>query len=116
MLLNHPGRAFHRHPAADAFRTGRPNHRRQPARRPGVQVRDSNGTGGSDISLNVGVRGLIFASFSALPILMDGVRWRSRLYASRSCRWPHLSIGNLQSVDVVRGGGAVRTGRRTSAA
>jgi len=40
---------------------------------PGVQVRDSNGTGGSDISLNVGVRGLTSRLSPRSTILMDGV-------------------------------------------
>ncbi|WP_029310202.1 TonB-dependent receptor plug domain-containing protein, partial [Cupriavidus metallidurans] len=40
---------------------------------PGVQVRDNNGTGGSDISLNVGVRGLTSRLSPRSTILMDGV-------------------------------------------
>ena len=35
---------------------------------PGVQVQDSNGTGGSDVSLNVGVRGLTSVSYTHLTL------------------------------------------------
>ena len=40
---------------------------------PGVQVQDSNGTGGSDISLNVGVRGLTSRLSPRSTVLIDGI-------------------------------------------
>lgn len=40
---------------------------------PGVQVQESNGTGGSDISLNVGVRGLTSRLSPRSTVLIDGV-------------------------------------------
>lgn len=40
---------------------------------PGVQVQDANGTGGSDISLNVGVRGLTSRLSPRSTVLIDGV-------------------------------------------
>ena len=40
---------------------------------PGVQVQDSNGTGGSDIALNVGVRGLTSRLSPRSTVLIDGV-------------------------------------------
>lgn len=77
---------------------------------PGVQVRDSNGTGGSDISLNVGVRGLTSRLSPRSTILMDGVPLAVAPYGQPQLSMAPLSIGSLQSVDVVRGGGAVRYG------
>ena len=38
-----------------------------------VQVQDSNGTGGSDVSLNIGVRGLTARLSPRSYVLMDGV-------------------------------------------
>lgn len=40
---------------------------------PGVQVQDSNGTGGSDLSLNVGVRGLTSRLSPRSTVLIDGI-------------------------------------------
>lgn len=40
---------------------------------PGVQVQENNGTGGSDISLNVGVRGLTSRLSPRSTVLIDGV-------------------------------------------
>jgi len=40
---------------------------------PGVQVQEANGTGGSDISLNVGVRGLTSRLSPRSTVLIDGV-------------------------------------------
>ena len=40
---------------------------------PGVQVQESNGTGGSDISLNVGVRGLTSRLSPRSTVLIDGI-------------------------------------------
>lgn len=77
---------------------------------PGVQVRDSNGTGGSDISLNVGVRGLTSRLSPRSTILMDGVPLAVAPYGQPQLSMAPLGIGNIQSVDVVRGGGAVRYG------
>lgn len=77
---------------------------------PGVQVRDSNGTGGSDISLNVGVRGLTSRLSPRSTILMDGVPLAVAPYGQPQLSMAPLGMGNIQSVDVVRGGGAVRYG------
>jgi len=40
---------------------------------PGVQVQDSSGTGGSEISLNMGVRGLSSRLSPRSTVLIDGV-------------------------------------------
>jgi len=77
---------------------------------PGVQVQDSNGTGGSDISLNVGVRGLTSRLSPRSTILMDGVPLAYAPYGQPQLSLAPLSLGNLEAVDVVRGAGSVRYG------
>lgn len=77
---------------------------------PGVQVQDSNGTGGSDVSLNVGVRGLTARLSPRSTILMDGVPMAYAPYGQPQLSLAPLSLGNLESVDVVRGAGSVRYG------
>ncbi len=63
---------------------------------PGVQVRESNGTGGSDISLNVGVRGLTSRLSPRSTILMDGIPLAVAPYgrypASSSTLWTATAI------------------------
>jgi outer membrane cobalamin receptor len=76
---------------------------------PGVQVQDNNGTGGSDISLNVGVRGLT----SRLSPFDDPDGWRALAvapYGQPQLSMAPTSLGNLAAVDVVRGAGSVRYG------
>ena len=77
---------------------------------PGVQVQDSNGTGGSDISLNVGVRGLTSRLSPRSTILMDGIPLAVAPYGQPQLSMAPLALGNLQDVDVVRGAGSVRYG------
>lgn len=77
---------------------------------PGVQVQDSNGTGGSDVSLNVGIRGLTARLSPRSTILMDGVPMAYAPYGQPQLSLAPVSLGNLESVDVVRGAGSVRYG------
>jgi Fe(3+) dicitrate transport protein len=77
---------------------------------PGVQVQESNGTGGSDISLNVGVRGLTSRLSPRSTILLDGVPMAYAPYGQPQLSLAPLSLGNLEAVDVVRGAGSVRYG------
>jgi len=77
---------------------------------PGVQVQESNGTGGSDISLNLGVRGLTSRLSPRSTILMDGIPLSVAPYGQPQLSLAPLSMGNIQSVDVIRGGTAVRYG------
>ncbi|MBS0857600.1 MULTISPECIES: TonB-dependent receptor family protein [Tatumella] len=77
---------------------------------PGVQIRGSNGTGGSDISLNVGVRGLPARLSPRSTILMDGIPLATAPYGQPQLSMAPLSMGNIESVDVIRGGGTVRYG------
>lgn len=57
---------------------------------PGVQVQESNGTGGSDISLNVGVRGLTSRLSPRSTVLIDGVPAAFALYGQ-----PQLSMAPI---------------------
>lgn len=77
---------------------------------PGVQVQDSNGTGGSDLSLNVGVRGLTSRLSPRSTVLIDGVPAAFAPYGQPQLSMAPISSGNLDSIDVVRGAGSVRYG------
>lgn len=77
---------------------------------PGVQVQDSNGTGGSDVSLNLGVRGLTSRLSPRSTVLMDGVPLSFAPYGQPQLSMAPVSMGNIESVDVVRGAGTVRFG------
>lgn len=77
---------------------------------PGVQVQDSNGTGGSDISLNLSVRGLTARLSPRSYILQDGVPISYAPYGQPQLSLAPVALGNLESVDVVRGAGSVRYG------
>ena len=77
---------------------------------PGVQVQESNGTGGSDISLNVGVRGLTSRLSPRSTVLIDGVPAAFAPYGQPQLSMAPISSGNLDSIDVVRGAGSVRYG------
>jgi Fe(3+) dicitrate transport protein len=76
---------------------------------PGVQVQDSNGTGGSDLSLNVAC-----AATSRLSprstVLIDGIPAAFAPYGQPQLSMAPISSGNLDSIDVVRGAGSVRYG------
>jgi len=108
-VLEHPGaRTIVDHETM--VETGANNVRDVLKRIPGVQVRDNNGTGGSDISLNVGVRGLTARLSPRSTILMDGVPVAVAPYGQPQLSMAPLSLGNLDAVDVVRGAGSVRYG------
>ncbi|WP_228723631.1 TonB-dependent siderophore receptor [Pseudomonas tohonis] len=77
---------------------------------PGVQVQESNGTGGSDISLNFGVRGLTSRLSPRSTVLIDGVPAAFAPYGQPQLSMAPISLGNLDSIDVVRGAGSVRYG------
>jgi Fe(3+) dicitrate transport protein len=77
---------------------------------PGVQVQENNGTGGSDISLNVGVRGLTSRLSPRSTVLIDGVPAAFAPYGQPQLSMAPIAVGNLDSIDVVRGAGSVRYG------
>ena len=77
---------------------------------PGVQVQDSNGTGGSDVGLNLGVRGLSARLSPRSYVLMDGIPVSYAPYGQPQLSLAPVTLGNLTSVDVIRGAGSVRHG------
>jgi Fe(3+) dicitrate transport protein len=77
---------------------------------PGVQVQDSNGTGGSDVSLNLGVRGLTSRLSPRSTVLMDGIPLSYAPYGQPQLSLFPLALGNVETIDVVRGAGSVRYG------
>jgi Fe(3+) dicitrate transport protein len=77
---------------------------------PGVQVQDSNGTGGSDVSLNLGVRGLASRLSPRSTVLVDGIPLSYAPYGQPQLSLFPLTLGNVDTIDVVRGAGSVRYG------
>lgn len=109
VVQNHPGaRTVIRREAM--VEEGAMNVREVLKKVPGVQVQDSNGTGGSDISLNVGVRGLTSRLSPRSTVLIDGVPAAFAPYGQPQLSMAPISSGNLDSIDVVRGAGSVRYG------
>lgn len=108
-VLEHPGARtiVDRETFAEA---GANNVREVLRRIPGVQVQENHGTGGSDVSLNVGVRGLASRLSPRSTILMDGIPLAVAPYGQPQLSMAPLSLGNLETIDVVRGAGSVRYG------
>jgi Fe(3+) dicitrate transport protein len=77
---------------------------------PGVQVQESSGTGGSDVSLNLGVRGLTSRLSPRSTVLMDGIPLSYAPYGQPQLSLFPLTLGNVEAIDVVRGAGSVRYG------
>ncbi|GAB3051331.1 TonB-dependent receptor family protein [Stenotrophomonas tumulicola] len=77
---------------------------------PGVQVTDNSGTAGSSVSLNIGVRGLTGRYSPRSTVLLDGVPLAVAPYGQPQLSFAPVSLANIESIDVVRGGGAVRYG------
>ena len=77
---------------------------------PDVQVQENNGTGGSDVSLNIGVRGLASRLSPRSTVLLDGVPLSFAPYGQPQLSLAPVSLDNIESVDVVRGAGSVRFG------
>lgn len=77
---------------------------------PGVQASENSGTAGSAIALNIGVRGLTGRYSPRSTVLLDGVPLAVAPYGQPQLSFAPLSLANIESVDVVRGGGAVRYG------
>ncbi len=77
---------------------------------PGVQASENSGTAGSAISLNIGVRGLTGRYSPRSTVLLDGVPLAVAPYGQPHLSFAPISLANIESVDVVRGGGAVRYG------
>lgn len=77
---------------------------------PGLQITDNSSSGGSAISLNVGVRGLDGRYSPRSTILLDGIPLSVAPYGQPQLSFAPVSLANIESIDVVRGGGAVRYG------
>jgi len=77
---------------------------------PGLQVTDNASTSGSAISLNIGVRGLDGRYSPRSTVLLDGVPLAPAPYGQPQLSFAPVSLNNLESIDVMRSGGAVRYG------
>jgi len=77
---------------------------------PGVQSSDNSGSAGSAISLNIGVRGLTGRYSPRSTVLLDGVPLAVAPYGQPQLSFAPVSLNNIEGIDVVRGGGAVRYG------
>lgn len=77
---------------------------------PGVQVTDNSSSGGSSMSLNIGVRGLDGRFSPRSTILVDGIPLAVAPYGQPQLSFAPVSLNSIESIDVVRGGGAVRYG------
>ncbi|VVE66182.1 iron transporter [Pandoraea pnomenusa] len=77
---------------------------------PGVQSTDNSSTAGSAISLNIGVRGLTGRFSPRSTVLLDGIPLAVAPYGQPQLSFAPVSLFNIESIDVVRSGGAVRYG------
>ncbi|GAB2717170.1 TonB-dependent receptor family protein [Comamonas sediminis] len=77
---------------------------------PGVQSSDNSGTAGSAVSLSIGVRGLTGRYSPRSTVLLDGVPLAVAPYGQPQLSFAPVSLANIESIDVVRSGGAVRYG------
>ncbi|MCW2269785.1 TonB-dependent Fe(3+) dicitrate receptor FecA [Pseudomonas sp. JUb96] len=77
---------------------------------PGVNAPENNGTGSHDMALNFGIRGLNPRLASRSTVLMDGIPVPFAPYGQPQLSFAPVTMGNMDAVDVVRGGGAVRYG------
>ena len=70
---------------------------------PGVQVSDNSSSGGSAISLNIGVRGLEGRYSPRTTVLLDGIPLAVAPYGQPQLSFAPASLANIDSIDVVRG-------------
>jgi Fe(3+) dicitrate transport protein len=77
---------------------------------PGVQISGSTSASGSSVGLHVGIRGLNPRNSFRTTMLIDGIPLAMAPYGQPNLVLSPTSLGNLDSIDVVRGGGAVRYG------
>jgi Fe(3+) dicitrate transport protein len=75
-----------------------------------VQSTVNSGTAGSAISLNIGVRGLTGRYSPRSTVLLDGIPLAVAPYGQPQLSFAPVSLANIESIDVVRGAGAVRYG------
>jgi len=77
---------------------------------PGVQVSENAGNSGSPVALNIGVRGLTGRYSPRSTVLVDGIPASFAPYGQPQLSFAPISLGNIETIDVVRGAGAVRYG------
>ena len=77
---------------------------------PGVQISGSTSASGSSVGLHVGIRGLNPRNSYRATMLLDGIPMAMAPYGQPNLVLSPTSLGNIESIDVVRGGGAVRYG------
>jgi len=77
---------------------------------PGVQISGSTSATGSAVGLHVGIRGLNPRNSFRTTMLIDGIPMAMAPYGQPNLVMSPVSLGNIESIDVVRGGGAVRYG------
>lgn len=94
----------------DFSKTGATTLRDALNRIPGVMAPENNGTGSHDLALNFGIRGLNPRLASRSTVLMDGIPVPFAPYGQPQLSLAPVSLGNMEAIDVVRGGGAVRYG------
>ena len=94
----------------DFVKTGATTVREVMNRIPGVNAPENNGTGSHDMAMNFGIRGLNPRLASRSTVLMDGIPVPFAPYGQPQLSLAPVSLGNMDAVDVVRGGGAVRYG------
>ncbi|GAA0483957.1 MULTISPECIES: TonB-dependent Fe(3+) dicitrate receptor FecA [Tatumella] len=95
---------------ADFAKTGATTLREVMNRIPGVNAPENNGTGSDDLAMNFGIRGLNPRLATRSTILMDGIPVPFAPYGQPQLSLAPVSLGNMDAVDVVRDGGAVRYG------
>ncbi|WP_213977437.1 STN domain-containing protein, partial [Serratia marcescens] len=71
---------------------------------PGVVAPENNGTGSHDMALNFGIRGLNPRLASRSTVLMDGIPVPFAPYGQPQLSLAPVSLGNMDAIDVVRGG------------
>ncbi|USA45648.1 TonB-dependent siderophore receptor [Acinetobacter sp. C26M] len=77
---------------------------------PGIQASENSGTSGSDASLSIGVRGLVSRFSPRSQLMIDGVPLAVAPYGQPQLSLAPTTLGNMESIDVVRGAGSVRFG------
>ncbi len=77
---------------------------------PGLQIPENNGTGSGDFALNIGIRGLGSRLTSRATVLLDGIPLANAPYGQPQTSLAPVALGNLQAIDIVKGGSSVRFG------
>ncbi|EJY1761264.1 TonB-dependent receptor family protein [Klebsiella oxytoca] len=94
----------------DFAKTGAATIREVLNRIPGVNAPENTGTGSHDLAMNFGIRGLNPRLASRSTVLMDSIPVPFAPYGQPQLSLAPVSVGNMDAIDVVRGGGAVRYG------